>query len=370
MKGKVKGLIGLICVVAILVFVYLRVFHKEETAVYESRPTVSTTAPQTGDIVLYTDLTGQVQPQSKAAVMPKMPGEVLEVLFQAGDRVTAGQPLVVLDSDALTALKLQVEAAQVALNNANNALARTRSLYEGGFVSQETMEQAQNGAESARISYESAKNQYDLQSEYTTITAPIDGVVESRNVEVHGYVSSTSPICIISGDNEMEVSFGVTERTLQNLAVGDTVSVEKNGSTMEGTVTEIGSVVGATGLFDVKASIPNSNVLVNGTRVKLSVVLDRANGVMTIPVDSVNYDNGTPFVYCYENGVAKKTVIEAGIYDSERIAVLSGLDANSQVITSWSNELVDGAEVLLLDESATPSDTEAATEAETTAQAN
>ena len=112
--------------------------------------------PVRQDISLYTDLTGLVEPQSRASVMPKMSGEVLEVYFQAGDTVQAGQALCKIDSDALTALKLQVDAASVALKNADSNLSRTQALFADGFVSQEAMEQAQNNAQSAKISYESA----------------------------------------------------------------------------------------------------------------------------------------------------------------------------------------------------------------------
>ena len=70
-----------------------------------------------------------IEPQSKAAVQPKMGGEVLEVYFQAGDRVEAGQALVKIDSDALTALKLQMDAAEVSVMDAASNLTRTRALY-------------------------------------------------------------------------------------------------------------------------------------------------------------------------------------------------------------------------------------------------
>ena len=63
--------------------------------------------------------------------------------------------------------------------------------------------------------------------------------------------------------------------------------------------------------------------------------------------DAVNYDNGKAFVYCYDNGAAKKVMIEAGIYDAQTMEVKSGLTAGDQVITTWSNELVDGQEVLI-----------------------
>lgn len=290
-------------------------------------------------------------------MQPKMAGEVLEVYFQSGDVVEQGQVLCRIDSDALTALKLQMDSAAVAVRNAENTLNRTRSLYGGGFVSQENMEQAENSWESAKIAYDSAKNQYDLQVEHTTVTAPLSGVIESRSIDPHDHIKTDTVICTISGGDGLQVKFGITEKILANMSVGDTVELEKNGTAYEGKITEIGTMVNsATGLYDAKASVAEADGLTTGARVKLTVVMSQAKGAMTIPLDAVSYDAGMPFVYCYDQGIARKTVIESGIYDSQTMEVTSGLTEDSAVITSWSNELQDGAEVLLEDESADNND--------------
>ena len=80
---------------------------------------------------------------------------------------------------------------------------------------------------------------------------------------------------------------------------------------------------------------------------KLTVVQDQAKDALTIPVDAVSYSASVAYVYCYENGTARRVDVETGIYDEERMEILSGLTADSQVITTWSNELVDGAQVLM-----------------------
>ena len=361
---KKSIIIGGAAAVVLVGFIAFRMLKPEEQAPeYETRPSVRIEQPQTGDIVLYTDLTGTIEPQSKASVQPKIGGEILEVFFQAGEQVAEGQVLCQIDSDALTSLRLQMEAAQVALNDANNTLARTQALFASGGVSQQALEQAQNGAQNARISYESAKNQYDLQVEYTQVTAPISGVIESRTIEPHDHVSAGQEICVISGRDQQQVNFGITEQILDNLSVGDDITVEKGEASYEGTVTEVGSMVNAsTGLYDAKAILRQADGLTTGSRVKLTVVMDQALGAMTIPLEAVNYSQGQPFVYCYEDGVAVRTDIESGIYDSEHMEVISGLTPDSQVITSWSNELMDGAEVLPAE------DTESEDEIETDGQ--
>ena len=350
MKKSSKRLIaGAVVLLVAAGFVLKLVSGKEEAPQYETRPTVAVQTPVTGDITLYTELTGTVEPVSRASVMPKISGEILEVNFQAGDTVQAGQVLCKIDSDALRTMELQMQSASVAADTAARELARLQPLFDGGFVSQQQFQQAQDAATSARLAYETAKTQYDLQMEYTTVTAPIGGVIESRGIELHDHVSPSAPICVISGGDQLQVNFGVTEKVMKNMNVGDALTVEKNGSTYEGNLTEIGAMVNASGLYDAKAAVSQGASLTNGAKVKLTVVMDRAEGAMTVPVDAVNYDNGNAFVYCYEDGTAKKTMVEAGIYDSQNMEIISGLEADSQVIVTWSNELVDGQQVLLDD---------------------
>lgn len=334
--------------VALVALIAARFLQKEEVVQYEVRPTVIVENPKKEDIVLYTDMTGLVQPQSQASVMPKIGGEVLEVYFQAGDYVEAGTPLLKIDSDALKTLKLQLDAAAVQLKDTTSTVNRTRALYADGFVSEEVMEQAENGLSSVTISYETAKTQYELQLEYTTVTAPISGVIESRGVDPHDHIDTQTVVCSISGADQLEVKFGVTEKVHRILSVGDSLELEKNGVSYEAFITEIGSMVNSsTGLYDVRASVPQADGLTSGTRVKLVVNMDRAIGALTVPLTAVSYDNGEPFVYLCDGTKAVKTYFESGIYDSERMEVVSGITESDQVITTWSNELVDQCEILI-----------------------
>lgn len=348
MKNKKRIILWLAALLAVGGLAGTVIMRRKPDSSYESRPTVAAVQPEKGDIVLYTELSGLIAPQSSASVQPKIGGNVLEVNFRSGDYVEAGQTLLSIESDALTALRLQMDSAAVAAKEAAANRARTSALFGEGYVSQQEMEQAENAAQNAAIAYEMAKNQYELQLGYTTVTAPISGIIESRTVDPHDYVAPGSVVCVISGGDGLQVEFGITERILGSLSAGDSILAEKNGISYEGIVTEMGTMVNHTsGLYDVKASIHESGGLTIGSRVKLTVVLERADQVMTVPLDAVDYDGGIPFVYCYEEGVARKTEIEAGIYDSEKMEVRSGLPERCQVIVTWSNELMDRQEVLL-----------------------
>lgn len=351
MKKGVKIVVGLVAVGLVAGGIFAVMGRKKDVVEEDVRPAVIAQQPQIDNIELYTDVIGTIEPSETVSVTPKMSGEVLEVLFEAGQYVEAGQPLCKIDSDALTALKIQVDGAQVSMNDANTAFQRMQALFAAGTISQQAFEQAQSAATGARLQYEAAKNQYDLQLKYTTVTAPISGIVESRGIDPHDMISPAVTVGVISAKDQIMVKFSVPERVMKNLQTGMAVSLDKYGTEYNGTITEIASIVDAkSGLYQIKASIANGEALTTGSKVKVNVMKDKAENVLTIPVDAVSYDDGNPFVYTYVDGTAKRVDIESGIYNMETMEVKNGLNKDDQVIVSWSNELTDGVEVMLKSE--------------------
>ena len=101
----------------------------------------------------------------------------------------------------------------------------------------------------------------------------------------------------------------------------------------------------ATGLFQVKASVEDGDALPTGSSVQLKVTSDKQENVMTLPVDTVYYSGGDAYLYLYEDGTVRQVPVEVGIYDSERVQILSGIDMTDEVITTWSSELYEGSKV-------------------------
>ena len=193
MKNKVT--IGIMMMGIGVSSLFLGGCGKEAEEVGDARPCVEVDTPSETDIEVYTSLIGTVEPKTTATVLPKMSGEVEEINFSAGDYVTEDQVLCRIHSDALDTLKINVDAAAVAVGDADRALARIQALSETGAVSQADLEQAQSAATNAKLQYEAAKKQYDLQVEYTTVVAPISGVVESRGIDLHDTISPANPVC-------------------------------------------------------------------------------------------------------------------------------------------------------------------------------
>lgn len=202
---------------------------------------------------------------------------------------------------------------------------------------------AKVGAAGAKVGIDSAEYQLDMY----TLTAPIDGVIEAVNVKAHDFASPQSPAFVISNKNTMTVTFGVSEGIRGTLRVGQKIQVDRNGKLYDAVITEIGSMVDQnTGLFMIKScvSTPDESLL-TGSSVKVTAETYSQADALLIPYDAVYYDDSQPYVYVAENGTAKRKDVETGIFDMDTITVLSGLTTEDTLITSWSANLREGAEV-------------------------
>lgn len=365
MKKKTVIIAGAVALLAIAMVP--RVLKDRETTAAAAAPVVSIAKPEMGSIKLQTGLTGTVEPADMAYIITKAGGEVTEVLVKAGDHVEEGQLLAQIDTKQVEGARISLDTAAINLQDANLNLERMTVLYQNGDISQQAFEQVQSAAQMAKLQYDGAKIAYDNQVEFSSITAPISGLVETFNAEVRDNVASGSILCVISGQGTKAISFNVTERVVKGLQPGDTLRVEKNGSEYEGVITEVSSMVDqSSGLFKVKASLNDADGLATGSLAKLYVVSERADNVMTIPTDAVYYEGGQSMVYILKDGKVQETKISVGIYDADTTEVTEGLTLEDDVIVTWSSELFEGSEVRIYEDSQA-ADSEAA--AEETAEA-
>jgi len=309
---------------------------------------VSAVNPSTGNIYITTGLTGTLESSDVVYVYAKASGDVTDVHVKAGDEVTAGQVLFEIDTDQVDSAKNSLDSASVSLSQAKSNLSRMKILYDGGDLSEQEYEQYVNNVKSAELQYSSAKLAYDRQVEYSTVTAPISGRIESCNTEVYDRVGVNAELCVISGEGSKKITFYVTQRMLENISEGDAVAVEKNGKSYEAHISAINSMVdSATGLFKLEAQLEDTDEVATGTVVKLELTTERAENTMLIPIDAIYYSGGDAFVYLYEDGTARTAAIEVGLTDEENAEVLSGLSAEDLVIKSWSSNLYEGAKIRL-----------------------
>lgn len=201
--------------------------------------------------------------------------------------------------------------------------------------------------------------QAQMALDYYTVTAPVSGVIESKNVDVNGMATQASPAYTIVNNNTMTVTFQVSESVKNTLVIGQEVTLERNSDTYTASITEIGSSVNPqSGLFQIKACVEaNGSELPSGVSVKVSADTYRAENTMVIPYDAVYYENEGAYVYTSVDGRAVKTPITTGIFDDENIVVTRGLNLGDIVVTSWSPQLTGGVLLHAVEQDA-PADSE------------
>ena len=198
----------------------------------------------------------------------------------------------------------------------------------------------------AGVGVKSAQYQLD----FYTVTAPISGQVETVSVEKDAMAAAGNVAFVISNKNSMTVTFQVAEKVKDQLQVGDAITVERGDETFGGTITEVGTMAGAqTKLFQIKATIPGgSDKLPSGVSVKVHATTQREEGDLIIPYDAVYFSAGDAYVYCVEDGKLVKTPVTVGLMNDTQVSIADGLTADSQVVTTWSSKLRDGAEVTIV----------------------
>lgn len=286
-------------------------------------------------------------------------------------------PLTVeyLTEAGLNTLKDQAEQAQSASATASSGYATassSKTQLESGIAQIEAQiealednidaaEDAKNAAggtgaydaqiKAAQTGVESAQYQKDLY----TVTAPIDGIVESVNVTENEISAQGYPAFTISDKEAMEVSFYVPEEVRDYIRSGDQIHVETPSGDVKGSITLIGTAVDPQkGLFKVTAEITTvtDKSLLSNTSVSLSLVTNSVKNQILIPFDAVYYDNDQAYVFVAEKGTegdrAVRRDVTAGAYNNEMIAILEGLSDGDQVITTWGAGLKDGAPIEII----------------------
>ncbi|SET60640.1 RND family efflux transporter, MFP subunit [Lacrimispora sphenoides] len=349
-KKKIFIIAGAVVIVAAVAGLILprALEGKKEELVAEVPPAVTVEKSEIRTIELSNELIGTIEPDSIVHVTPLGAGEITSVGVKTGDMVSAGQLLCVIDTKQVESSRITTETARITYEDAKKNFDRYSVLYAAGDVAEADYQSLVDKMEMARLQYENAKIAYKIQMESSQVTAPIAGRVESFNISVHDMVSPQTTLCVISGEGGKSLTFYVPERIVGGLKAGDSIRVEKNGTDHTAAITEVSTMIDqASGLFKVKASIPDGDTLATGTSVKLYVIAQRAENVLTVPVDSVYYEGGNPFIYTYVDGSLKKNAVTVGLADNEYTEIQSGIAADDQVVTTWTSELYEGSKVTL-----------------------
>ncbi|GEM_PF-1966260 len=183
--------------------------------------TVRVAQPVVRDMYETVRTTGTLEPVEKADIFAKLPGEVIAVHVEEGDRVETDQLLAELDDKEL---KLAVKQAKAALRQANvnyrntsRTWKRNKELFEEELISVQQYEQvrAQNRVaasqvQSARVALEETR----LNLSYTKIRSPMAGIITRRACDKHQKISSAERLFEVARLETLRVRVRITEKEI------------------------------------------------------------------------------------------------------------------------------------------------------------
>ena len=355
MQKGLKAIAILIVLSVLSFFIVRRIMKPKEEVEGKALPTVTCISMEKGDIAVKEELLGEISAKEQFRLLSKISGEVLEIDKENGSEVKKGERIALLDNQKqVDAAKYSLEQAKAQAEVARDSRDRLATLKESEDISVQDFEAADAQAKAAEAQLKAAKLNYDTQVEFSKITAPSDGILQNSILVKGAFIPQGTQLASLMGAGAQQVLFSATEELVKNLSVGQSIMLEKGKESYPGTITEISSVLlPETGLFPVKAEVENTD-FPEGSKAKISLTKDSRSGVNTLPLNVLYYENGEAFVYVFEGtdgneGLLRKKKVELGLSDEENAEILSGLSDRDKVVSSWNNEMFDGAKVRLQD---------------------
>lgn len=280
------------------------------------------------------------------------PGIVQKIDFESGQAVKQGDLLVQLEVSQEQA-QLRSAEAQMRLAGAN--LLRQQNLFKSRVSSQADYDSAQAQYDQAVAKVEEVNALINKK----TIRAPFSGVLGIRAVNLGQYLQSGAQVAPLQSLDPIYVNFWLPQQNLGQIGAGQLVSVQADGLpnvTFDGTINAVDAVVDeATRNVRVQATLSNPNALLRpGMFVNTEVPLASKSNHVVLPATAVQYAPYGDMVYIIEDlkGPDGKTyrgvrqqVVKVGESRGDRVAILSGVNAGEEVVTSGVFKLRPGVHV-------------------------
>jgi membrane fusion protein, multidrug efflux system len=295
---------------------------------------------------------GTVAAVQGVVVSADLPGLVDEITFDSGRAVGQGEVLLRLDARQeqaqLAAAHAQLELTRVNLERMNGLLGRgvTSKAEQDRAAAEHKQAEARVGEIKATI-------------ERKTIRAPFAGVLGIRQVNAGQYLNPGDPIVPLQALDPLHVNFSVPQQELGPLKAGAVITVSAEGvpGTVEGKVTAVDSVIDeSTRNARVQATLSNrERKLRPGMFVTTEIDLGQGRSVVTVPATAVLNAPYGDSVFIVEDMKspdgktsykgARQQFVKVGSGRGDQVAVLTGVTAGAEIVTSGVFKLRNGAAV-------------------------
>jgi HlyD family secretion protein len=319
-------------------------------------PAVTTQTLETMQIARGITANGTVYAWQEIVVGPEVGGYlVAAVNVEVGDRVRKGQALVQLSEDLLAAdvasKHANLDQAQASLENAESAYRRAQSLSGSGALSQSDLDKlrAEELAARARVAVTKAELQAsELRLRHTRVTAPDDGVISARNVNVGQVAQVGVEMLRLLRKGRVEWRAEIPESRIREIRVGQNVKLTTaDGAQLDGKVRAIAPTVeSSTRASLVYVDIPSTGGAARpGMFARGEILLGQSTASM-VPLSSVVTQDGYTYVFVVsdQQRVARRRVETGAVHDTQ-IEIVAGVQPGERIVDKGAGFLKDGDHV-------------------------
>ncbi|WP_430398669.1 efflux RND transporter periplasmic adaptor subunit [Ferrovibrio sp.] len=301
---------------------------------------VDVRVPRIGNARQQIEAVGSLRSNESVILRPEIAGRITEILFEEGQPVKRGMPLVRLDASIARAQVAQARA-NIALSRAN--FGRAEELYGKGAGTQRARDEATAKLQTDEAALALAQATLDK----STLLAPFDGVVGLRQVSVGDYVNPGQAMVNIESIEQLKVDFRIPEINAHLIAVNQNVRVRLDampGPTFDGTVFAIDPAIDPNGRAAIlRARLPNpEKKLRPGMFARVTLVVeDRANAVL-VPETALVPAGRDIYVLRVVDGRAVQTKVKPGLRRDGEVEIMEGLKAGEPIVVEGAVKLRDG----------------------------
>lgn len=303
-------------------------------------------------------ITGTLRPLVEAEVKARVAGELTEVSVREGQAVAQGQVLARIDPTELrarvSARAAEVEAARSQLSLARQTLQQQQALATQGFISKNALQSAESSFEVARARLRTAQAELALARqdlEKSVIYAPFSGTVAARLAEPGERVALDAPVLRLVDLSRLALEAPVAAENIAAVRVGQPVTFRVQGfgerdftgrvERINPTTTEGSRSIALHVIVDNPERVLRGGLFANG-----SLLLERIEEALPVPVSAVREEGGQAYVYAIQDDALLRMPVELGLENRRGfVDARSGLRPGDVIVRTNLGQLREGAQV-------------------------
>ena len=288
---------------------------------------------------------GETSPSKEVKIASEVQGKLVALYIKNGDMVRAGQVIATLDAGVLS---VQLSNINASIAKANLDKKRYENLIKLGGATPMQLE----SVELQISSLQAERRQVTEQMSHMQIRAPFSGKIENVTVELGSFVSYGTMLAELINNNELKINVFLSEQEAIQVKTGQKVNISSVvlQEPKTGTVSMISDKADASGKFltEIKLNNTGKEKMKAGMLADISFPMETAKTALAIPSSALLGSANDAKVFVAEGNKASKRAIKTGVLISNKVEVLSGLQAGDKVITSGQLNLENGTTISII----------------------